>query len=276
MTAPEMEKPPRKLRIRYPASCVACGIALSKGAEAIWDPVAKTVTCLACAPDQEVTSGEAGESAAAEGKRRVDRRVEDVRRKYGDHAAAVAEKMAARDAEATWGKGSEGESRLAAFVAREVGDRVVALHDRLIPGTRGNIDHLFVAPTGVWVVDAKAYKGKVVRREVGPLWRRDHEVFVGGRNRTNLANGVERQLAAVLAAVRSDGSLNEVGVYGALCFLDSEWSLLDFPFSVGKVWVTHPGALRKQLRKSGSLARETMERVARRLELSLPPAGGRP
>jgi hypothetical protein len=126
------------------------------------------------------------------------------------------------------GNGSEGESRLAKFVAREVGDHVIPLHDCLIPGTRGNIDHLFVAPTGVWVVDAKAYKGKVVQREIGPIWRRDHEVIVGGRNRTSLlARGVEHQLAAVLAAVRSDESLKEVDVYGALCLLDSEWGLFD-------------------------------------------------
>src|SRR6478752_4242146 len=64
------EKPPRKLRLRYPASCVTCGIALSQGAEAIWDPVAKTVTCLACAPAGSLETGVAGASAAAEGKRR--------------------------------------------------------------------------------------------------------------------------------------------------------------------------------------------------------------
>ena len=77
-----------------------------------------SVTCLAGSPDYEVVSGEAGGSAAAEGQRRADRRVVDVRRKHGDHAAVVAEAMATRDAEATWGKGSRGESRLAAFVAR--------------------------------------------------------------------------------------------------------------------------------------------------------------
>jgi len=275
MAAIDPKKQPRKLRLRYPASCVICGIALSKGAEAVWDPTAKTVTCLACSPGHEIAAGAAGESAASEGKRRADRLVGDIRRRYGDHAAVVAEKMAAQEVEATWGKGSDGESRLASFIAREVGNQVIPLHDRLIPGTRGNIDHLFVARTGVWVVDAKAYKGKVVQRDVGPIWRRDHEVYVGGRNRTSLARGVEHQISAVLAAVRSDESLVDVDVYGALCFLDSEWGLFDSPFSVGKVWVTYPGALRKQLKKSGPVPRETMERVARRLDLSLPSAGQR-
>jgi hypothetical protein len=153
-----------------------------------------------------------------------------------------------------------------------VGDRVIALHDRLIPGTKGNIDHIFVAPTGVWVVDAKAYKGRVVKRDVGPIWREQNEVFVGGRNRTTLAKGVEKQVEAVIAALRTDPAAKGTDVHAALCFTESEWGLLDFPFQVGNVWVLYPGALRKRLKKNGSLSREAMERIARRLDLSLPPA----
>jgi hypothetical protein len=159
--------------------------------------------------------------------------------------------------------------------AREVGDGVIALHDRLIPGTRGNIDHIFVAPTGVWVVDSKAYQGKVVQREIGPLWRRDNELYIRGRNRTSLAKGVLRQVQAVNAAVRSDELLQGIDLHSALCLLDSEWGLLDFPFQIGNVWVLYPGALKKRLRKNGSLSRETMERIARRLDLSLPSASVR-
>ena len=45
---------------------------------------------------------------------------------------------------------------------------VVLLHDRRIPRSRANIDHIAVAPSGVTVVDAKAVKGKVrVRATVG-------------------------------------------------------------------------------------------------------------
>ncbi len=35
------------------------------------------------------------------------------------------------------------------------------LHDRRIPGSRANIDHIAIATSGVWVIDAKRYKGKV-------------------------------------------------------------------------------------------------------------------
>lgn len=264
---------PRRLKLRYPATCATCGIALSKGCEAFWDRSTKHATCLACTPDAiELTPSTPGASAAAEGERRKNKRVEDVRRRHGDHAAAVAEEMAQRDIASTWGKGGEGESKLAAFVAREVGDAVISLHDRLIPGTRGNIDHIFVATTGVWVVDAKAYKGKVVRREVGPIWRRQNQVYVGGRNRTALAMGVEKQVSAVMAALRTDPTSTGTPVHAALCFVESEWALLDFPFQIGNVWVVYPGALRKRLKKAGQLSRDSMERIAKRLELSLPPA----
>ena len=74
----------------------------------------------------------------------------------------------------------------------------------------------------MWVIDAKAYEGKVDRRETGPIWRRVNEVYVGGRNRSALAKGVEKQVAAVIAALEADRTFKAIDVHAALCFLDSE------------------------------------------------------
>ena len=264
----------RRLRLRYPATCSVCGISLSAGTEAFWDRAAKAALCLACGPAAMPSdTGVAGASAAAEGERRLNQRVTRARRRYGDFAAEVAQQVAADEQSiASWRKGSGGESRLAAFVEREVGDRVIALHDRVIPGTRRNIDHIFVAPSGVWVVDAKSYKRKVVKRDVGPFWRTENKVFVGGRDRSKLAAGVESQVEAVLAALRPDPEVKGTSVHAALCFVDSEWGLLDSPFQVRSVWVLYPGALRKRLKKDGPLSSELMQRIAKRLALSLPAA----
>jgi hypothetical protein len=38
---------------------------------------------------------------------------------------------------------------------------VAVLHDRRIPGSRANIDHIAIAATGVWVIDSKRYKRKL-------------------------------------------------------------------------------------------------------------------
>jgi hypothetical protein len=267
----------RRLRLRYPATCSVCGISLSPGTEAFWDGKAKAATCPACgSAAMPSDTGVAGASAAAEAERRLEQRVTKARRRYGDHAAAVAGQVAADEPPiASWRKGSSGENRLAAFVEREVGERVIALHDRLIPGARRNIDHIFVAPSGVWVVDAKSYKGKVVKRDIGPLWRTEYRVYVGGRDRSQLATGVESQVEAVLAALRPDPEAKGTSVHAALCFVDSDWDLIDSPFQVGSAWVLYPGALRKRLKKDGPLSREMMQRIAKRLALSLPEAATR-
>jgi hypothetical protein len=61
-----------------------------------------------------------------------------------------------------WRRGAEGEVATAMLLAR-LPRRYVVLHDRRIPGSRANIDHLVVGPTGVWVIDTK------VRRQNYPI-----------------------------------------------------------------------------------------------------------
>ena len=70
-----------------------------------------------------------------------------------------------------------------------------------------------------------------------------------------------KQTEAVLAAIKSDPTLKETPVSAALCFIDSEWALLDFPFQVGYVWVMYPGALRKQLKKGALSASNGLSRA---------------
>jgi hypothetical protein len=44
----------KKLRLRYAGTCVACGIALPQGAQAMYHAAAKTVRCIEC-PDATAT-----------------------------------------------------------------------------------------------------------------------------------------------------------------------------------------------------------------------------
>lgn len=50
---------------------------------------------------------------------------------------------------------------------------VHALHDRRVPATSGNINHLVIGRAGVFVIDAKLYDGQTDSRDVGGLFRTD-------------------------------------------------------------------------------------------------------
>ena len=105
---------------------------------------------------------------------------------------------------------------------------VLALHDRRIPGSRANIDHIAVGPAGVYVIDAKRVRERPDPGAPGGAGlfspRRD-ELLVRGRVRNNLVAGVEKQVAVVRAALDAAG-LGDVPVTGVLCFVDGLFPLV--------------------------------------------------
>jgi len=60
-----------------------------------------------------------------------------------------------------WARGAAGEQATAALLSRLAPSRWTVLHDLAVPGSRANIDHLVIGPTGLWVVDTKAFRGHV-------------------------------------------------------------------------------------------------------------------
>jgi hypothetical protein len=73
-----------------------------------------------------------------------------------------------------WRRGAAGEVATAVLLTR-LPRRFVVLHDLRIPGSRANVDHLVIGPTGVWVVDSKSYRARIrVRR--GAAWAGEHQV----------------------------------------------------------------------------------------------------
>jgi hypothetical protein len=96
--------------------------------------------------------------------------------KFGKFAGVI--KFLTNDPQSitAWKKGSVGERKLAASLEENLGTRAILLHDRRVPGTRGNIDHLVIAGSGVWVVDAKNYSGLVQLRDVGGFFKIDNRL----------------------------------------------------------------------------------------------------
>lgn len=148
------------------------------------------------------------------------------------------------------------------------------LHDRRVPGTRGNIDHLAVAPSGVWIINAKRYTGKVEHRDVGGWFRTDLRLYVGGRDRAKLVEGLGWQTAAVQRMLVTLDSMGEapVQLHQALCFVDAEWPLFATPFTHDGVRVLGPRSLADAVAAPGPMSADDVHKVASHLAHKLPPA----
>jgi hypothetical protein len=112
------------------------------------------------------------------------------------------------------------------------------LHDRRIPGSRGNIDHIVVAPWGVFVIDAKNYEGRVEKRDHGGVFSTDYRLYVGGRDKTPRVAGMAKQVEAVRAALGDEFA--SVQICKAICFVAADWSLFARPIEMDRVQVLWP------------------------------------
>jgi len=59
-----------------------------------------------------------------------------------------------------WLRGAHGEAATA-LLLDQLGRRWAVLHDLRIPGSRANVDHLVIGPTGVWMLDTKTTRARV-------------------------------------------------------------------------------------------------------------------
>ncbi len=171
-----------------------------------------------------------------------------------------------------WETGARGEEVLAQRLDRLSGKGVRCLHDRRIPGSRANIDHLAIAPSGVFVIDAKRYKGRPqLRVEGGLLHPRTERLVVGSRDCTKAVAGVHKQLGLVRAALDHSGD-RSVPLAGVLCFVEADWPLIGGSFAVEGVHVLWPRKAAELILKPGALAEDQLHELHRRLATALPSA----
>lgn len=153
-------------------------------------------------------------------------------------------------------------------------ERVVVLHDRRIPQTRANIDHIAVTRSGaVWAIDAKNYRGKVHRVAKGGWFSTDERLYVGRRDCTKLVTSMAKQTEAIRSALGEPMITEfEVEIRAALCFVNAEWGLFAKPMLLNGVWVGWGKALREGLAAPGHLNTDHLMLLARRIADILPPA----
>lgn len=215
-----------------------------------------------------------GASLEAEYRRRVEARESRVRARYPRIGGLVLALTSEPSSTTAFQKGAEGERRVAARFAKLCGDDVLLLHNRLLGVGRrdGDIDHIAIAPTGIYVIDAKNYKdAKVeVRRSGGIVRDRQEKLFVRGRDCTKFVTGMSKQTTAVLVAL-SGTPYAEVPIQPILCFIDARLPLL-FNESIAGIPLLGPGSVSRTIRKPGPLMPEGRWELANLLAGALPPS----
>lgn len=273
----------KRMKLRYDGVCRVCNAPLPARAEAIYERSTKTVRCLTCSPTtpvveevalrpsrnpNEVDPGIPGTSARREYERRQHKREQQIREK---HPRTARFRLAMSDdpqSTRAWDTGAIGEERLGTALNELSSNTIRVLHDRRIPGKRTNIDHLAITPTGVYVIDAKRYRGKrpTLKIEGGILRPRVEKLMVGSRDQTKLVDGVLRQVEAVRTVID-----DEVPVTGVLCFIEADWPLIGGSFATRGVDVLWPKRLRGKLSAVGAFQNQVAE-LGQRLATALPSA----
>ena len=274
---------------------------LAAGTQAIYDRNAKSVTCLDCAAESssdspirlpspgftgllvakskpvdepaEVFVGTAGASARRENERRKNKRETRIRQAHPLVGGLILALSDDPQSTRAWETGARGEELLGTRLDGLTGKGAYVLHDRRIPPTRGNIDHIVICPTGVFVIDAKKYTDRrpTLRVEGGLFRPRTETLIVGSRNSTSLVEGVHKQINRVTAALDRAG-LSYVPVHGMLCFVEADWPLFGGDFVIAGIQVLWPRKAAEQLLKPGPIDDATAQQTHRTLASAFPPA----
>ncbi|KQU69079.1 NERD domain protein [Phycicoccus sp. Root101] len=283
------------MRLRYAGTCRVCGAEIPEKTEAVYERPTKTVRCLshdmATPPKpnpateagpvtlegvmeagpaalEVVEPGTAGASARREFERRKAKREQRIRTQHpriGGFLLAISEE---RQTTTAWNTGALGEERLGKGLDRLACDTIRLLHDRRIPRSKANIDHIAVTANGVYVIDAKKYRGRPhLKIEGGILRPRVERLLVGSRDCTKLVDGVLKQADVVRTSLTDD-----VPVRGVLCFVEADWPLIGGSFTTRDVQALWPKKLYPELQAEGSLSAEAIDGLHRRLAKALPAA----
>jgi Nuclease-related domain len=264
----------------------ACGAEIAAGERAGWNRSTRTVVCLPCASADAVPAqgpprpatpestaidlGQAGASAQAEFARRHDKREAGIRTAHPRIGGLILALTDDPQSTRAWASGAAGEARFAAAMA-ELGDAVIALHDRRVPRSRANIDHIVIGPSGIFVVDAKRYKDASINvRRTGGLFSQVREqLMVGGRDKTKLVEAMTWQVDAVRTALSGAPEFADVPVIAALCFIDGQFPLFG-TLQMSGVEIKGLRGIAKLVTRDGPLDAAARERVAQHFADQLP------
>jgi hypothetical protein len=159
----------------------------------------------------------------------------------------------------------QGDAELTELLDRLAEYHVVARHHLRLRRSRTKLDHLLIAPSGVYVVDSKAWFERVEIRETGSALRPKPRLFAGDRDRTRRADAVMKKTVDVRRALGA----HMVPVHAVLCVVDGDWPLFPKPIEINGVTVLWPKELERRVAQLGKLEPDVIAAIAGQLQRDL-------
>lgn len=292
----------KTMRLRYAGRCRTCNRELAAGTMAVYDRESKTVACQDCpvqpqsaqvvagvqvelvdgrivvaedatSADQHIFAGTAGASARRENERRKNAREARIRAAHPRIGGFILATSDDPQSTKAWATGAVGEELLGKQLDCLIGYGVHLLHDRRILPGKGNIDHIAVCASGVFVIDAKRYRARPSLRVEGGWFGRPRveKLMVGSRDCSSLVGGVQKQLDRVTSALVA-ANLGGIPVSGMLCFVEADWPLIGGDFNIAGLRVLWPKKALGLLAQPGELDAARALSVYRALAAAFPMA----
>lgn len=177
----------------------------------------------------------------------------------------------------SWSKGAHGEFQMDRRLHQELKPGAIILTDRQLPNSNANIDHVVIAPSGLWIIDTKKWSGKIEyrgKRFDDP----DMRLIVGGQDRTLKVEALYNQVIPVAQLIDDLDPGRSIDIHPAIVFVRGNWStkltLLDMisrPVHHDGVLIASPKMLTRKINENGPLQPELIKRLAERLESTLIP-----
>lgn len=175
-----------------------------------------------------------------------------------------------------WRKGATGEYIMYERLTRELRNGERIFPSLSLPGRPSDIDSLVVASSGVWVLDAKRWSGRI-KYGSKSLFHFDtrSRLYVDGVDHTSDIAKIDEAVIPI-AEIIGDPS---VPIHRAWALVYADWAMPHvFRFLLGMkpirhegVWLGPPGTLCRLIKEPGPLSQEQIDALADRFQNSLNP-----
>jgi Nuclease-related domain len=240
-------------RLRFGGKCIACGAQVAPGESGWHDPVAKRISCVSCGPNEMTRNATTPVATLPVGGTSALR--------WSDHGNRLNRR-----------KGAAAEYLIDTCLLRDLRAGEVILSDRRVPGGKGNIDHVVIARSGVWIIDSKHLKGRIEYRGIGGFFDANERLLIGGKDCTYLTDDMYSQVIPI-ANLLGDRS---IPIRPALVFVNGDWEsamriLMKKPYVHNGVTIAWPKTLISSIGKDGPLSDEDVQRIGTQLDQQLAP-----